>query len=112
MLAVFQLSLNRIDWLSLTAIDAVFGGSPERVIGPATFILGLALLAFVCPRGQPLVSSSTPGATPNTSCARCCSAAAQARPLVLPRMTAGEIMSRSRTTWCRCGCCSASACST
>jgi ATP-binding cassette subfamily B multidrug efflux pump len=46
MLAGFQLALNRIDWLSKEAIDAVFGGDPERVIGPATFILGLALLAF------------------------------------------------------------------
>jgi ATP-binding cassette subfamily B multidrug efflux pump len=47
MLAVFQLALNRIDWLSRTAIDDVFGGTPERVTGPATLILGLALLAFV-----------------------------------------------------------------
>jgi ATP-binding cassette subfamily B multidrug efflux pump len=46
-LGVFQLCLNRIDWLSLTAIDDVFGGTPERVIGPASWILGLALLAFV-----------------------------------------------------------------
>ncbi len=47
MLAVFQLSLNRIDWLSRTAIDEVFGGAPERVTGPATLIFLLALLAFV-----------------------------------------------------------------
>ncbi len=47
-LAVFQLALNRIDWLSRTAIDEVFGKVPERVIGPASAILGLALLAFVC----------------------------------------------------------------
>jgi ATP-binding cassette subfamily B multidrug efflux pump len=46
-LALFQLSLNRIDWLSRTAIDDVFGGSPERVIGPASFILALALCAFI-----------------------------------------------------------------
>jgi ATP-binding cassette, subfamily B, multidrug efflux pump len=47
MLAVFQLALNRIDWQSRTAIDEIFGGAPERVTGPATLILGLALLAFV-----------------------------------------------------------------
>jgi ATP-binding cassette, subfamily B, multidrug efflux pump len=47
MLGVFQLALNRIDWLSRTAIDEVFGGEPERVIGPTSLILGLALLAFV-----------------------------------------------------------------
>ena len=47
MLAVFQLCLNRIDWLSRTAIDEVFGGTPERVTGPATFIFGLAVIAFI-----------------------------------------------------------------
>ena len=47
-LAVFQLCLNRIDWLSRTAIDEVFGRLPDRVIGPASKILALALLAFVC----------------------------------------------------------------
>jgi ATP-binding cassette subfamily B protein len=47
MLAGFQLALNRIDWLSKAAIDDVFGGAPERVTGPATLILVLALFAFV-----------------------------------------------------------------
>jgi ATP-binding cassette, subfamily B, multidrug efflux pump len=47
MLAVFQLALNRIDWLSRTAIDEVFGGAPEQVIGPASLILGLALIGFI-----------------------------------------------------------------
>ena len=46
MLAIFQLSLNRIDWLSKTAIDRVFSGAPDRVTGPATMILGLAVVAF------------------------------------------------------------------
>jgi ATP-binding cassette subfamily B protein len=46
-LAVFQLALNRIDWLSRDAIDAVFAGAPERVVGPALFMLGLAVVAFV-----------------------------------------------------------------
>jgi ATP-binding cassette subfamily B protein len=45
-LAGFQLALNRIDWLSKTAIDDVFGGAPEQVTGPATLILGLAIVAF------------------------------------------------------------------
>jgi ATP-binding cassette subfamily B protein len=52
MLAGFQLALNRIDWLSRTAIDAVFGRTPERVTGPATVILVLALLAFVARVGS------------------------------------------------------------
>ena len=47
MLATFQVALNRIDWLSKTAIDAVFGGKPEQVTTPALFILGLAAVAFV-----------------------------------------------------------------
>jgi ATP-binding cassette, subfamily B, multidrug efflux pump len=47
MLAIFQLALNRIDWLSRTAIDEVFGGAPERVTGPATLILALAAIGFV-----------------------------------------------------------------
>lgn len=47
MLATFQISLNRIDWLSKAAIDAVFGGHPERVTRPALLIFGLAVLAFV-----------------------------------------------------------------
>lgn len=47
LLAVFQLSLNRIDWLSKAAIDDVFGGAPEEVTRPALFIFALALVAFV-----------------------------------------------------------------
>ena len=46
-LATFQLALNRIDWKSKAAIDAVFGGTPEQVTRPALFILGLAVVAFV-----------------------------------------------------------------
>jgi ATP-binding cassette, subfamily B, multidrug efflux pump len=46
-LAVFQLSLNRIDWQSKAAIDAVFGGTPSLVTGPAMIIFGLAIVAFI-----------------------------------------------------------------
>lgn len=52
LLAIFQLALNRIDWLSKAAIDDVFGGKPELVTRPAMFILGLALLSFVCRVGS------------------------------------------------------------
>lgn len=52
LLAVFQLALNRIDWLSKAAIDDVFGGKPELVTRPAMFILGLALVSFVCRVGS------------------------------------------------------------
>lgn len=47
MLAIFQLSLNRIDWKSKEAIDAVFGGSPDRVTGPALVMFVLAVVAFL-----------------------------------------------------------------
>jgi ATP-binding cassette subfamily B protein len=43
----FQLAMNRIDWLSKSAIDAVFGGDGARAIRSATIILALALVAFV-----------------------------------------------------------------
>lgn len=52
LLAIFQLALNRIDWLSKAAIDDVFGGKPELVTRPAMFILGLALVSFVCRVGS------------------------------------------------------------
>ena len=47
MLATFQLSLNRVDWLSKAAIDDVFGGDPASVTRPAVIIFGLAFLAFI-----------------------------------------------------------------
>ena len=43
----FQLAMNRIDWLSKTAIDAVFGGHAERATRAASIMLGLAIIAFV-----------------------------------------------------------------
>ena len=52
LLAIFQYSLNRVDWLSKTAIDDVFGGAPEKVTGPALFMFGLAILAFACRVGS------------------------------------------------------------
>lgn len=52
LLGIFQLSLNRIDWLSKTAIDAVFGDAPDHVTRPALFIFGLALLSFGCRVGS------------------------------------------------------------
>lgn len=51
MLAGFQLAMNRIDWLSKTAIDIIFGRAPGKVpqdaAWPALFMLVLALVAFV-----------------------------------------------------------------
>ena len=48
MLAAFQLSMNRIDWLSKRAIDAVFGrsGTPGDAWHPAALMLVLAVVAF------------------------------------------------------------------
>jgi ATP-binding cassette subfamily B protein len=45
-LAGFQLSMNRVDWLSKSAIDAVFGGDGARAIRSATIMLVLAIAAF------------------------------------------------------------------
>jgi ATP-binding cassette subfamily B protein len=42
----FQLAMNRVDWLSKSAIDAVFGGDGQRAIHSALIMLGLALVAF------------------------------------------------------------------
>jgi ATP-binding cassette subfamily B protein len=52
LLALFQFALNRVDWLSKAAIDDVFNGMPEKVTGPALFMLGAALIAFVCRIGS------------------------------------------------------------
>jgi ATP-binding cassette, subfamily B, multidrug efflux pump len=45
-LAAFQLAMNRVDWLSKSAIDAVFGGDGPRAIRSASIMLGLAFIAF------------------------------------------------------------------
>ena len=46
MLAIFQLAMNRIDWMSKWAVDTIFGPTPGRVYLPALFMLGLAVVAF------------------------------------------------------------------
>jgi ATP-binding cassette, subfamily B, multidrug efflux pump len=46
-LAAFQLAMNRIDWQSKHAIDAVFGNDPAAAWRPAAIMLVLALGAFV-----------------------------------------------------------------
>jgi ATP-binding cassette subfamily B protein len=52
LLAVFQLSLNRIDWLSKAAIDDVFGGAPDQATRPAVLIFVLAIVAFLARVGS------------------------------------------------------------
>ena len=46
-LGLFQLAMNRIDWLSKTAIDRLFGGLAGEAWRSATWILALAVTAFV-----------------------------------------------------------------
>ena len=46
-LAVFQIAMNRIDWLSKSAVDAIFGPRPGLAWRPAAGILVLAVVAFV-----------------------------------------------------------------
>ncbi len=45
-LSGFQLAMNRVDWLSKTAIDDTFGGDGPGAIRAASIILGLAVVAF------------------------------------------------------------------
>jgi len=45
-LATFQLAMNRVDWLSKGAIDAVFSGRSHWAIHEASLMLGLALVSF------------------------------------------------------------------
>jgi len=44
-LGIFQLAMNRIDWLSKDAIDGIFAGRPSW--RPAAFMLGLGVVAFI-----------------------------------------------------------------
>jgi len=46
MLAGFQLSMNRIDWLSKASIDLVLGPHPTQAWKPVAFMLVLACVAF------------------------------------------------------------------
>jgi ATP-binding cassette, subfamily B, multidrug efflux pump len=46
-LAVFQIAMNRIDWLSKAAVDDIFGATPAIAWRPAAGILALALVAFI-----------------------------------------------------------------
>ena len=46
-LAIFQLSMNRIDWMSKRAIDLIFSDHPDAAWLPAGIMLGLAVVAFV-----------------------------------------------------------------
>ncbi len=46
-LALFQLSMNRVDWLSKAAVDDIFGPAPDTAWRPAAFMLGLGVVAFV-----------------------------------------------------------------
>ena len=46
-LASFQYAMNRVDWLSKAAIDAVFADARATAIRSATFMLALAVVAFV-----------------------------------------------------------------
>lgn len=52
LLAIFQLAMNRIDWKSKAAINALFGGAPGDVTRPALYMFGLAVLAFICRVGS------------------------------------------------------------
>jgi ATP-binding cassette subfamily B multidrug efflux pump len=46
-LAVFQIAMNRIDWLSKSAVDTIFGPTPLLAWIPAVWIFGLAIVAFI-----------------------------------------------------------------
>jgi len=46
-LAIFQIAMNRIDWLSKSAVDLIFGETPREAWKPAAAIFALAVVAFV-----------------------------------------------------------------
>jgi ATP-binding cassette, subfamily B, multidrug efflux pump len=46
MLLIFQVAMNRIDWMSKLAIDAILGPNPASVVVFASIMLGLAVVAF------------------------------------------------------------------
>jgi ATP-binding cassette subfamily B multidrug efflux pump len=46
-LAIFQVAMNRIDWLSKAAVDLIFGPTPLDAWKPAAAIFALAVMAFV-----------------------------------------------------------------
>jgi ATP-binding cassette subfamily B protein len=46
-LAGFHFSMNRIDWLSRSAVDRIFGAAPATAWQPAAAMLLLAVVAFV-----------------------------------------------------------------
>jgi ATP-binding cassette subfamily B protein len=46
-LLVFQVAMNRIDWLSKSAVDQIFGPAPALAWRPAAWMLGLGIVAFV-----------------------------------------------------------------
>lgn len=46
-LAVFQVAMNQIDWLSKSAVDRLFSPSPLDAWKPTIAIFGLAVVAFV-----------------------------------------------------------------
>jgi ATP-binding cassette subfamily B protein len=45
-LAVFQLAMNRIDWLSKAAVDGLFSDAHAASFAPALRIIGLGVMAF------------------------------------------------------------------
>jgi ATP-binding cassette subfamily B multidrug efflux pump len=45
-LAIFQVAMNRIDWLSKAAVDLIFSATPHEAWKPAAAIFGLAIVAF------------------------------------------------------------------
>src|SRR6478736_1775198 len=46
-LATFQLAMNRIDWLSKSAVDAIFSETPRGAARPALIMLVLGLVSFL-----------------------------------------------------------------
>ena len=88
--------MNRIDWQSKAAIDAVFGAEPgERLAAGGDH--ARPGRRWRSSRASPAAgTSSTPAATPSTSCASSSSASCtSSAPRSTGRCPSGEIMSRS-----------------
>jgi ATP-binding cassette subfamily B multidrug efflux pump len=110
-LALFQLSMNRIDWMGKRAVDLLFGDTPEAAARPALMMLLLAVVAFVTRISSRWFIFNAGRDVEYDLRARLLAHLHKLGAAFYRKMSAGEIMSRAGTC-CRCACSSASASST
>ncbi len=98
-LAAFQLAMNRIDWLSKTAIDIIFGRVAGKVPGdaawPAAIMLVLAIVGFITRVASRWFSFNAGRDIEYTLRAQMLASLHRVGQAYFRRMSAGEIMSRA-----------------